>query len=291
MKNKYYIGIDVGGTKVLGCLIEFKNSNFKIIHQDKFFVAGLSKKELAVSLHNVVKELMSRAAGERVLGIGVGLPGPIDFKKNVLLNAPNLGVINGFNFKKDLEAKFRMPVRIENDSRCFALAEAMFGAGRKNKNVMGMIIGTGIGGGMVMDGKIYRGSHGSAGEVGHMVIDKGLTFEDIASGRGMVKYGVKDPKTVAEKARAGGIKARAFYRAIGHNLGTGISNIINIFDPDIIVIGGGISHTLDLMKKEIALRVKKLAISPLAKKTKVVQSVLGREAGAVGAAALFIEAR
>jgi glucokinase len=291
MKNKYYIGIDVGGTKVLGCLIKFGKNGFKIIHQDKFLVAGLSKKELAASLHNVVKELMSHAVGGKVLGIGVGLPGQIDFRKNVLLRAPNLGALNGFNFKKDLEAKFRIPVLIENDSRCFALAEALFGAGRGNKNVMGMIVGTGIGSGLVVDGNIYRGFHGSAGEIGHMIVERGEIFGNIASGKGMLRYGINDPRSVEDRARAGSAKAKAFYRFIGRDLGVGISNVINALDPGVIVLGGGISHAYDLMKKDIVAQVKKLAISPLAKKTKIVQSVLGREAGAIGAAALFLESR
>ena len=132
--NKYYIGIDVGVTKVLGCLVRFHQDTFTIVHQDMFFVRGLSKKEFITSLHNMVKELISFAQKNRVQGIGVGLPGQIDFKKNVLLYAPNLGVLNGLNIKKDVGAKFKIPVRIENDSRCFALAEALFGGARvKNR--------------------------------------------------------------------------------------------------------------------------------------------------------------
>jgi glucokinase len=288
MKQGYYIGIDVGGTKVLGCLVRFRGDAATIVHQDLFFVHGLSKKEFIISLHNMVKELVSFAPKGRVAGIGVGLPGQIDFRKNVLLRAPNLGILNGLDIRKNLSRRFRMPVYLENDSRCFALAESLFGGGRGKKQVLGIIIGTGIGGGLVIDGHIYRGGHGSAGEVGWMIIDGVLNFGALVAGSGRQWQGKDDPKTTAERAHKGNKKAKNKYREAGRIVGVGISNLINIFDPDIVVLGGGISHAFDLMDADIKKQIISLVASPLAKKTPVVQSVLGKEAGAIGAAALFL---
>jgi len=288
MKQGYYIGIDVGGTKVLGCLIQFRGDTFAIVHQDLFFVHGLSKKEFITSLHNLTKELVSFAPKNRVQGIGVGLPGQTDQKRKKFLNAPNLSYLKDIVWDVVLGKRFRTPVKIGNDAHCFTLAEALFGKGKKYNAVFGMTLGTGVGGGLVVGKEIFYGAQGTAAEVGHMVIDGGKTLEMLGSSKFLKEQTAKSPKEMENAARRGDKKARALYRALGLSVGIGAANIVNAVNPDIIVFGGNISNAFDLIQAEIKKQIKKYAVSPLAKKTPCVQSMLGGEAGAIGAAALFL---
>lgn len=272
----------------MGCLFRFSGGKYTIIKKDKFFVHGLSKKEVLTSLRNLIKELMAEAIPHKVLGIGIGLPGQIDHKKNKLLRAPNIVFLKEINWTKDIGTFFGISVKMENDANCFTLAEALFGQGKGKRFVFGMTLGTGIGGGFVVDGKLFQGENGAACEVGHMIIDRDKSFEHLGSGKGIKIYTHEDPKVVEDKARAGDKKAKEVYHILGKNIGIGVANIINIVNPGIFVFGGGISYALGLMEKDIRKQIELLAVSPIAKKTKFVQSKLGREGGALGAAALFV---
>ncbi len=168
--------------------------------------------------------------------------------------------INGFRFlmSKPLKTKF------DNDSRCFIIGEFMLGAGRNYKNIVGIGVGTGIGGGIVINNKIYYGKNYNAGEFGHMIIDGKKSLEQMGAKKAFLKYG--------DRSKI---------------IGIGVANIINILDPEVVILGGG-GVTGDKVKIEIVRKtVQKYIMSPLAKRTPIIKGELGENSQAVGSAMLF----
>lgn len=187
--------------------------------------------------------------------VGIGMAGVLDYKTGCILNSPNLKLFEGLCLKKFLNKN----VRFDNDVHCFLRAEAKLGAAKGYKNVLAVAMGTGIGGAIIINKKpVYSGSHGSAGEFGFMVIENGKTWEKL----------YQETKAEPEKQK----QIHAF----------GFANLINIFDPEIIVLGGGGAR---LPEQEL---MEKFILSPLAKKTKIVFGELGQNAVAIGAALLWV---
>ena len=186
---------------------------------------------------------------------------------------------------------------MENDANCFALAEAIIGAGKNSETVIGITLGSGIGGGIVIKKKIYRGAFGSAGEIGHMVIKSGGfkcscgssgCFEKYASEKFFKRKSKLLPLELEKKAKKGDKKAKRIYLEFSQNLGIGLTNIINILDPDIIVIGGSIAKAGSLILNPAKKEVKKRVLSPQSKKSvKIRVAKLGEFSGAIGAALLL----
>ena len=180
-------------------------------------------KEFLDKLQIIIEQLIKKAGGQKNLkGIGCGIAGALDLEKGIILNAVNLRFLNKLNIKNWLAKKFNCDVKIDNDARCFLRGEYLFGAGRGYKNIIGITLGTGIGGAIIIGGKMVYGANGSAGELGHMVIDRGKDLESLT---------VKQ----ARKLKFSKIAVKEFEK----NLRIGFSNIVNILDPEIIIIGGG----------------------------------------------------
>ncbi len=269
--NKYIIGIDIGGSKIIAAVI----IGGKVFHKIKIMMSK-NKKEFFNQLHLITEQLIKKAGGRKnIRGIGCGIGGVLDLEKGIILSWSNINFLDGLNIKNWLKKEFNYEVVIDNDAKCFTRGEYLFGAGKGYKNIVGMTLGTGVGGGIIIGGKMVYGANGSAGEIGHMIINNGKDLEE-ATVKQMRK--LKFSKMAAKKFEK--------------NLGIGFANMINILDPEAIIIGGGIVVASEFFLPRAKEIMKKFIISPKSRKNvKITIGQLGENAGAIGAAALFLENR
>lgn len=284
-------GIDVGGTKCLGIVIDVDadiSSEHDIIREMRYPTPHASK--LVDTLTELAIEL-----GE-VETISVGVPGLITLD-GVMRASPNIPGSVDVAVKSELTTKLRRPIYVDNDGNAAALAEWRFGAGRGARNMWMVTLGTGIGGGHVVNGVVQRGVNGFAGEIGHMVVHpdgprctcgrKGC-WEVYASGRGLRMLASGEPgESVIERARHGETDAVAVLEAYARWVAIGISNVTNVSDPDVIVIGGGVSEAADIIMPMIRRWFVETLYSPEQRKHPDLRiAQLGEHAGAIGAALL-----
>jgi glucokinase len=265
-----YVALDIGGTKTSGAL--FTPDGSIVGHSVTTVKSQTYKGEEAVyqNTKSLLEHVMSAGAGAQILGIGVGSPGPLDTRRGIIIHAPLMGWRN-FPIVKRLTDDFHLPVCLDNDGNLGALAEQRRGVARGLKNIVYMTVSTGCGGGILINGAIYRGAHDGAGEVGHISIDpqgplcpcgsKGC-FELYASGTAILNRMGRDlaagkknlvfelagydaenlsGKLLDAAAARGDEYALAVYREEGQYLGVGLVNIFNLLDPETVVLGGGIT--------------------------------------------------
>lgn len=277
------IGIDIGATKISGAL----TINNHIIKKYRTLTESHStKNKILDNINTVIENLFDHD----VKSIGIGIPGRTSNNKIVFM--PNIKPLLNFNLKKYIERKFNLKTTIENDSICFTVAEHKYGAGKNYKNVIGLIIGTGIGSGLIINNQLYKGSNNSAGELGHnlILVDRELKeFESLCSGYNLTLRYLKEsgksrvvlPLDILQNNdKISRNIADITYKYLSINL----ANLINTLDPDIIVVGGGVSNSLDY--KRLNKEVSKLVIHSLSKHVKIVKNKLGDDSGALGAACL-----
>ncbi len=302
MAQKFIIALDIGGTKINSGLID--QTNHKITARQRR--SSGAKKNKIIILNNIFQTIdqlldQSKMNWSQISFLGIGIAGQVDYRRGIFISGPNFS--SGFKkipLKKILEKKYRRPVFIDNDGHCFALGESIFGQGRLSHQVIGLTLGTGIGGGFVLDKKIYRGQNNLAGEIGHMVIDAKSRqkcscqgrghFEALASGRALSQIYKKltrqkiNAQAIEERFALGQKSARQAVSFVSKSLALGLNNLINILNPEIIVVGGGLVRfraLWQLMLRELE-RQKTFRFA----KTKIVQSSLGDDANLLGAAAL-----
>lgn len=293
-KQNIFLGVDIGATKTIFLLAEISGAKYKILESVKI---ATPRKEAEI-LEMIEENYFKLAENYKTGGIGIGFAGPVDFKRGAAIMGPNLKT-GKIEFRKVLEKKLKVSVAVDNDARCFALAESLFGAAKGYKNIVGLTIGTGIGGGIIIDGKIYRGATGSAGEFGHTEILKSKELEEAASGSGLVNVYKKisgSPRFAGGEAgkkissfkivALAGKKNKKALEAVNfcaESLGAGITDIIESYNPEIIVLGGGLSEVGLIISKAKEYAKKKVFLPSLAK-TPIVVSKLGQNAVALGAA-------
>jgi len=278
----YSIGIDIGGTKIAGVLFDSE----KVIADYTLATPQDNFEHFLIMLNAVAEPLLEKIRNNKmtVAGIGIGLAGTLNESVNGVTNSPNLKLVENVNLVEQLSKKFNLSVKLDNDANCFTRAESILGAGKKYGNIFGLTIGTGIGGGWWYENKIYRGSHQTAGEPGEMVIDAaaGLNLEHTYQ-----KLMQNSPATSAEEAYRGDVLAQKTYEEFGKYLGIALANIVNLIDPEVIIIGGGVVESSDLFLSKTRKVMRQFILSPEAKKVKIVKSKLGDLAGAIGAALLI----
>ncbi len=279
--KKYKIGVDVGGTKMAAVLWDGKRT----VQDYQLATPKDDLTHFTAILTALVEPLVERARTDKVrlVGVGLGVPGPIDFKAQQVLNPPNVPYLSGAFLPELLSAKLGLPVIMDNDANCFVLAEATAGAGKNYSNVFGITLGTGIGGGWYFSGDVYRGAHGAACEPGHMVIDNKSGMDLELSYQKLVQNNAE--KLAGEAYRGDQLAERAFEEASQY-LGVAMANIVNLFDPEAIIIGGSVAEASDLYLPGAKKVMQSLIVSPESKKVKVFVSKLGKSAGAIGAAML-----
>lgn len=305
------IGIDVGGTKALAGLVD---ENLEVLATSKRPTHGVHAEGLLDLLAEEVAELRERADGS-VVAVGLGIPGLLD-RDGCVWKAPNLPLEPGTPIGKDLAARCGLPVASDNDANCAAIAEHAAGAGKGHDDLVLLTIGTGVGGGVIVAGEPLRGAHGMAAELGHIVIHadgrpcigdcpnhgcleaeaSGTALNRIAGEvadefagsalAGEQAAGTLDGPRVTELAKAGDPQAIEALRRLGTNLGVGMSSLGNIFDPGLILIGGGVSAAGDLLVEPARAEFARRAMPPIVERTEVRLARFGSEAGLLGAAIL-----
>jgi len=280
-----YIGLDVGGTKIEGVLV---NEKLRVLKRAERTTDAHESRESVIA--NIV-EVVHKLKTGLVKDIGIGVPGFLDEKGKIQLS-PNIPQFENFNLKQALERKLNRIVHTENDANCFVLAEQKVGAARGMNIVLGITLGTGVGGGIVIDGKLYLGKDGGAAHFGQMIVEPHEVKGDLESWCGG-KYLAKRYKAITgknldakeiflSKDRAAIQVVKDFYQ----KLGIGIANLINIFNPEGIVLGGGISNKVDL--KKLRKEVERYGHAALVQDVKILRNKLGPSAGMIGAASLAI---
>ncbi|GIM29233.1 glucokinase [Clostridium polyendosporum] len=312
MKDRYVIGIDLGGTKISGAVANFEGDIiFKYTLPTK---AEEGEKAVLDRIIAVVKKVIeeSKLDKDAIVSIGIGSPGPLDAKEGKIITTPNLPFKN-FNIVKPLVDEFHIPVYLDNDANVAAIGEYVFGAGKETNNMVFITVSTGIGGGAILNGKIYRGNTCNALEIGHMTLEKNGPrcncgnygcAEALASGTAIGKFArevvEKGQKTslsnyknitsyeVFKEAENGDFEAQNILNTALHYLGISVSNVITSFDPEMVVIGGGVSKGGKIVFDKVNEVVKERCFKSMAKNTKIVPAALGTDAGVIGAVALAL---
>lgn len=309
MSSPETVGVDLGGTKVLVGVV---GENRQVLYEDKEKSAGQQADELLDTLEREIREALQ--AHPKASSVGLGIPCTIDRQRGMAITAVNLPIQN-VPIRDRMQERLGVPVFIDNDANVAALAEHRFGAAKGTRDAVMLTIGTGIGGGVIIDGEVYRGSNGAASEPGHMVIDfdgppcqgncpnRGCleTFAsgtalaregrvaaerdpDSALGRVLAEHGQIDGKAVTDAASEGDSVAAAVVEEAGRRLGAGLSGLANIFEPEVIVLGGGVGKAVgERMAGPAREEMRARALPPM-NETPVVMAMLGPEAGMVGAA-------
>jgi fructokinase len=295
-------GVDLGGTKIECAVLDAGNHENVLIRKRIPTEAAQGYRHIIGQISKLI-ESVSEELGERPKNIGFATPGVLDPATQAMKNS-NTVCLNGQPLEKDLSEALRVPVRTANDANCFALAEKMMGAGKlypKAEVVFGVIMGTGVGGGLIVGDRIIGGHHGIGGEWGHNELEfngddcycgkKGCT-EQVISGPALERYYARisgeqrSLKEILERHKAG-TDTFAFdtVNRLLDFYGKGIASLINVIDPDLIIIGGGVGN-VDLLYDEGYQRIKKYIFNKGVVSTPIVKPVLGDSAGVFGAALL-----
>lgn len=293
-------GIDLGGTKIEGVVL---NESLEVLARERVPTEAAQGLAHIIGQIQTLMGILEARVGEKPRKLGIGTPGSVD-PQTGLLKGSNTQAINHQPFSGQLAEALQIPISIANDANCFALAEAQMGAAHDQypdaRVVFGVIIGTGTGGGIVIDGKVWNGRHGICGEWGHTFLhesggkcycgDTGCT-ERILAGPSLERYYMEQTgqkrllKDIYQDYKAGTDKAATdTINRLIHYFGIGLSNVINTLDPDVIVLGGGVSN-LDVLYTEGVESVRKHVFNPTFH-TPILRPRLGDSAGVFGAALL-----
>lgn len=312
------IGIDVGGTNVKIALVD---DNGKIIYSNS--VPTYAKMGYEYTVNNIkqaIKDLMkeTNTTPSDIEGIGFDFPGQVDCKTGVVKLAPNIPGWVNVPIAQMIEDEFHIPTRIDNDVRCAALGELKFGAGRGCENFICITVGTGIGSGIVINGKVVRGATNAAGELGHIKLqmnggpicgcgDTGC-LEAFASGPAIVAMaqeyikggkstkfremaavegGEITPYMVAKAAEEGDPVAKRIFEIVGEYIGIGLTSVINLLNPERVIIGGGVAESGELLLRPIRKTIKERAMVVAGNAVEIVPAQLGNSAGVIGASMLI----
>jgi glucokinase len=304
------IGVDLGGTKMLVGVVD---SERRVVYSSSAPSIGLGQEQLLETLERELRAAIE--ARPQAAAAGLGIPCTIDQQRGVAIMAVNLELAD-VPLRDLMSRRLGMPVVIDNDANVALLAEHRFGAARAARNAAMLTIGTGIGGGLVIDGRLYRGTTGAAGELGHIVIqadgprcqgncpNRGCV-ESLASGTAIAREGLAaaerapdsalgraratgeevDGTLVTEAALEGDDAAREVIALVGRRIGVALSSLANALEPDVIVIGGGAIRAGDLLVEPARRELAARALPPM-NRTPVAAAELGPEAGMIGAATM-----
>ncbi len=292
-------GIDLGGTKVEGAVLDTDHPEKPLARLRHPTEAHLGYRHIVGQIKKVVEDLEAQTGLRRPKAIGIGTPGTTEPSTGAMKNC-NTTSLNGQPLRDDLSSVLGVEARLANDANCFALAEATLGAAKGRSVVMGLILGTGVGGGIVVNGRVLNGCHGIAGEWGHNPIlgehapcycGRAGCVETVIAGPSLERFyhqttGTKlKLREIVERAKTGDEAAVATLERLRSKFGEAIAAVINILDPDAIVIGGGVGN-LDLLYTEETRRaVVRYLFNPDVR-TEFLKPELGDSAGVFGAAML-----
>jgi glucokinase len=308
----FFIGIDIGGTKTS---VSLGNSKGKILIKEAFPTGGVrttfdqAKKTIRTFLNKYDKNL------KKTKGIGISCAGPLDLNRGVLINPPNMPTWRNLPLRKIFAQSFNLPVALDNDANAAALAEKTFGAGKRVENLFYYTVSTGVGGGLIINGDIYHGASFDAGEIGHTIVLPGgpkcgcgkrgclealasgtaiarIAQEKVAKNSPILKLAGKkkniDANHVAQAALKGDRVAREIYQQAAFYLGLSVTNVIQIFNPEMIVIGGGVSRAGELLFKPLIKTVRAFTWKRPYRSCKIVPAKLKDAVGDLGAISVIL---
>jgi glucokinase len=311
--SDHVIAIDLGGTKLAAGIVDRRGV---VVRRKQHATETSSQDALLAQLEGAIDELLEDHVG----ALGIGIPSLIDQRAGRAGSSVNVPLA-GVDLRDRLSQRFARPVALENDANAAALAEHRFGAGRGTEHMVMLTLGTGIGGGLILDGELYRGALGTAGELGHVTIDvdgppcqgscPGIGhFEALASGTAAERVAEEvadrrpdgalararaggetlDARLAVELAKAGHADALAVLETVGYYLGIGIAGYVNVFNPELVVVGGGVSRAGELLLEPARRVVAERALPPARDSVRIAQAVLGPEAGLIGSGLVGFEA-
>ena len=315
MSSRRVIGVDVGGTKLLAGVVD---ARFGVHHRAQRSVAGLDQSAFLDTAVEAVQEARE-GAGEEIDAVGFGIPSLMDQRTGMALLAVNLTLAD-CPFRDVMAERLGLPVFVDNDSNVTALAEHRAGAARGAREAVVLTLGTGIGGGLILRDELYRGAIGAAGELGHMVIDMygprcqgncpnhgcieanasgtalareaaRIAAERPQSGLGRALAAGRQPTgpLVTELAHDGDAAATEALALIGQRLGVAIASLVNIFNPEVVVVGGGVIAAGELLLGPARAVFAERVLPPLRDGVRIVAARFGIEAGMIGAAVLALD--
>jgi glucokinase len=319
---RFVLGIDIGGTNlVVGSVAEDGSALHALESEPTHAEAGQSDvlDRLIALAKRTLEQTRRKVPDAEIVGVGVGAPGPLDTKSGIVLLTPNLGWVN-LPLRQIIHERLGLPAVLDNDANCAVLGEWWMGAARGSRNAIGITIGTGIGGGLIIDGQLYHGASDVAGEIGHTTIDtEGRRckcgnygcLEAYASGPNIALRAIEAMEAGAETRLAsyvGGdtskITAQTVYEA-AHNgdelalevvndtakfLGVGIANLLNVFNPEVVVVCGGVTLAGDHLFVPLRRETARRAFKPAVAACRIVPGELVGTAGVYGAAKTFLDA-
>jgi glucokinase len=300
MTGTHTIGLDLGGTKILAGVI---NSGGEVIRRHERPTSLESQEALVAELETAVRELLD---GD-IAALGLGVPGPLDLVSGRTYDMVNLP-FHDYPLRDHMQERFGLPVGLDNDANVAAIAEWKVGAGRGVDDLVMLTLGTGVGGGVISQGRPFRGAHGAGVELGHVVIvHNGRPCQGRCTGRGHLEAYVtglaanraaqeafgpsSDAHALVKMANEGNEQALAILADIGEHLGSGMGSFANMFEPALIVVGGGFGvaaweHLIGPADRVL----RREALRPMRDRVKVVRAELGTDAGLIGAGFVAFEA-
>lgn len=309
--------IDLGGTNLRAANIDREGRIHEPIRKPT--PRSAQADEIVSYVAETVRECEASCAdrGTQLQAVSIVVPGTVHVETGAVVNAPNLTCLQGYELRPALEQALESPVLIENDTNAAALGEMWQGAARGYRTIICLTLGTGVGGGIILDGELWRGADGTAGEIGHAAIEPlgGIKckcgnigcLEVYASGTAIVRMGrealaqdessslqsIPPDELTAEQVFRAGLEgdaiALAIFRSVGVYLGVAMSNLANIFNPEMIVVGGGVSAAWDLFGHYAHDEVMKRAFLVPARRCRIVRAQCGDDAGLLGAAWLAFQ--
>ena len=312
-------GVDLGGTNLRAANIDRDGC----IHEriKKPTPKSDDANDIVLAIASAVRESESECQkrGGRIHAVSVVVPGSVQVETGIVVNAPNINCLQGFRLAAALESELDRPVLLENDANAAALGEMWRGAARGCQTIICLTLGTGVGGGIILDGRLWRGIDGTAGEIGHTSVEpfggvkckcgnfgclevyasakaiSRMAREGLGRHPGSSLHSIAPGKLTSEKvyraAIAGDELALSVFHSMGDYLGVAIANVVNIFNPEMIVIGGGVSAAWDLFADHAREEVMKRAFPVPAKRCQIVRAECGDDAGLLGAAWLVFQNR
>src|SRR3954469_1277072 len=321
-RTQYIVGVDLGGTNIVAGAMTVDGTRHHAMRSipTNSSVGDEGVAERIVGLvQSVILDTIEQSDATRgdFIGIGIGAPGPLDREHGIVLVAPNLGW-KDFPLRNRIQDRLHLPTTLDNDANCATYGEWWQGAARGGRNVIGLTIGTGIGGGLILDGALFHGSSDMAGEIGHTTIDLNgrhckcgnygcleaytsgpaiatraremLVREEVESMMPQMVGGRLEAitaQTVYDAAKAGDQVANEIVRDTARYLGAGIANLLNTFNPDIVVVAGGVTAAGDALFVPLSAEVRRRAFLPAVRAVRIVSGTLPGSAGVVGAVASF----
>jgi len=320
-EKRWIVGVDLGGTNIVVGLLPIQGGDvlgFRTQPTESQRGARFVVNRIVQMVEEAIAEVTAEAGTTRhaVAGVGIGSPGPLDRKTGTVINTPNLGWRN-FPLRDLIANAVKLPCTLDNDANCATYGEWWLGAGRGTQQLVGLTLGTGIGGGVVLNGEIYHGASDVAGEIGHMTIDSNGRrckcgnygcLEQYASGPAIAERAVEglesgavsmltemvDGKlelitaaTVYEAAVLSDAYATEVMRDTARFLGAGVANIINILNPEMVVVAGGVTRAGEHLFEPLRAEVRRRAFRSAQEICRIVSGELPGTAGVVGAAAVF----